>query len=53
MPGDGVRSYPIEQGIEMGRPSLIRLELEVERGALVGARIGGYAVKVSEGILLV
>jgi trans-2,3-dihydro-3-hydroxyanthranilate isomerase len=52
-PGDGVRSYPIEQGVEMGRPSLIRLELDVERGVLAGARIGGHAVKVSEGTLLV
>lgn len=52
-PSDGVWRYPIEQGIEMGRPSLIRLELEVEGGGLAGARIGGYAVKVSEGTLLV
>ncbi|MDW6020657.1 PhzF family phenazine biosynthesis protein [Mesorhizobium sp. BAC0120] len=52
-PGDGVWPYPIEQGVEMGRASLIRLELDVEGGALVGARIGGHAVKVSEGNLLV
>jgi trans-2,3-dihydro-3-hydroxyanthranilate isomerase len=52
-PADGVWRYAIEQGIEMRRPSLIRLELEVEAGTLVGARIGGYAVKVSEGTLLV
>ena len=29
-PGDGVSRYPIEQGVEMGRPSLIRLELDVK-----------------------
>lgn len=52
-PTDGVRPYPIEQGVEMGRPSLIRLELDVRGGALAGARIGGHAVKVSEGHLLV
>lgn len=51
-PADGAWPYPIEQGIEMGRPSLIRLELEVQGGALTGARIGGHAVKVSEGTLL-
>lgn len=52
-PADGVWRYAIEQGIEMGRPSLIRLELDVEAGTLAGARIGGHAVKVSEGSLLV
>jgi trans-2,3-dihydro-3-hydroxyanthranilate isomerase len=52
-PGEGLSRYPIEQGVEMGRPSLINLELEVRNGALSGARIGGHAVKVSEGTLLV
>lgn len=52
-PADGVWPYPIEQGVEMGRPSLIRLELDVRGGALAGARIGGHAIKVSEGWLLV
>jgi trans-2,3-dihydro-3-hydroxyanthranilate isomerase len=52
-PADGVWPHAIEQGVEMGRPSLIRLELEVEGGVLTGGRIGGHAVKVSEGTLLV
>jgi trans-2,3-dihydro-3-hydroxyanthranilate isomerase len=52
-PVDGVSRYPIEQGVEMGRASLIRLDLDVRQGALAGARIGGNAVKVSEGVLLV
>lgn len=52
-PVDGVWQYPIEQGVEMGRPSLIRLELDVKGGKLAGARIGGHAVKISEGTLLV
>ncbi len=52
-PRDGAWPYAIEQGVEMGRPSLIRLELEVKGGKLSGARIGGHAVKVSEGTLLV
>jgi len=52
-PVDGVGRYPIEQGVEMGRPSLIRLELDVRQGALAGARIGGNAVKLSEGTLTV
>jgi trans-2,3-dihydro-3-hydroxyanthranilate isomerase len=52
-PGEGVSRHPVEQGVEMGRPSLINLELDVKNGVLAGARIGGHAVKVSEGTLLV
>jgi trans-2,3-dihydro-3-hydroxyanthranilate isomerase len=52
-PGEGASRFPIEQGVEMGRPSLINLELEVKSGALAGGRIGGHAVKVSDGTLLV
>lgn len=50
-PTDGEHSYLIEQGIEMGRPSLIRLGLSVERGGLHSARIGGDAVVVGQGEL--
>lgn len=51
-PVDGTTECWIEQGIEMGRPSYIRLELDVERGALTAARIGGNAVKMAEGRLM-
>ncbi len=50
-PVDGQTSYWIEQGIEMGRASRIRLEIDVEQGKMAGARIGGHAVKVAEGTL--
>ncbi|MER9239364.1 PhzF family phenazine biosynthesis protein [Mesorhizobium sp. M0633] len=52
-PTDGVSQLWIEQGLEMGRPSRIRLELNVEGGKLAAARIGGHAVKVAEGRLFV
>ncbi|MGN6538311.1 MAG: PhzF family phenazine biosynthesis protein [Mesorhizobium sp.] len=52
-PGDGLSRLWIEQGLEMGRPSRIRLELDVEGGKLTAARIGGQAIKVAEGMLLV
>ena len=52
-PTDGRHVLPIEQGLEMGRPSLIRLELEVDAGALKAVRIGGHAVIVAEGDLRV
>ncbi|MEO0618205.1 MAG: PhzF family phenazine biosynthesis protein [Pseudomonadota bacterium] len=47
----GTHEYLIEQGYEMGRPSLIQLSLEVEHATLTSARIGGYAVPVSKGTL--
>ncbi len=39
----------IEQGYEMGRPSLISLSLQVAGGRLDAVRIGGHAVRVAEG----
>ena len=52
-PVDGRHRWWLEQGIEMGRPSHIRLEVEVKGGAATGARIGDHAVKVAEGALYV
>jgi trans-2,3-dihydro-3-hydroxyanthranilate isomerase len=49
--GDGEPQIRIEQGFEMGRPSLIELVLRLRRGELTGAAIGGDAVIVSEGTL--
>ena len=48
---DGVHKRAIEQGYEMGRPSLIYLTLVVEGGRLGSVRIGGHAVRVAEGVL--
>lgn len=50
-PGEGDHTLVIEQGFEMGRPSLITLGLDVEAGVLVSASIGGGAVRVAEGAL--
>jgi len=52
-PTDGTSQLWIEQGLEMGRPSRIRLELNVDGGKLASARIGGHAIKVAEGTLFV
>lgn len=48
---DGTHAMVIEQGYEMGRPSLIRLVAAVEGGRLVSASIGGDAVIVTEGTI--
>ena len=52
-PLDGSSQLWIEQGMEMVRPSRIRLEIELEQGRLRAARIGGNAVKIAEGTLRV
>jgi trans-2,3-dihydro-3-hydroxyanthranilate isomerase len=51
-PPDGDHAHVIEQGFEMGRPSLIRLGISVRGGVLTAVRIGGHAVQVSSGNLL-
>lgn len=46
---DGEHAVRIEQGVEMGRPSLIELGLTIRDGKLAAASIGGGAVVVTEG----
>jgi trans-2,3-dihydro-3-hydroxyanthranilate isomerase len=48
---DGEHLVRIEQGYEMGRPSLMELTLRIAGGKLTGASIGGGAVVVSEGTI--
>lgn len=50
-PPDGEHLAVIEQGFEMGRPSVIRLGLNVEGERLVAATIGGAAVTVMQGTI--
>jgi trans-2,3-dihydro-3-hydroxyanthranilate isomerase len=50
-PPDGTHKKMIEQGYEMGRPSTIELSLHIVHGRLDSIRIGGHAVRVSEGVL--
>jgi Predicted epimerase, PhzC/PhzF homolog len=47
---DGTHPVTIEQGYEMGRPSLMRLVAVVEAGRVLSASIGGDAV-VTEGTI--
>jgi trans-2,3-dihydro-3-hydroxyanthranilate isomerase len=48
---DGEHAIVIEQGYEMGRPSLMRLTAAVRAGKLNSAAIGGDAVVVTEGTI--
>ncbi|HSK81519.1 MAG TPA: PhzF family phenazine biosynthesis protein [Thermoanaerobaculia bacterium] len=47
--GDGTLRWKLEQGFEMGRPSLLHLEVDKAGGAITAVRVGGGAVLVSEG----
>jgi trans-2,3-dihydro-3-hydroxyanthranilate isomerase len=44
--------WRVEQGFEMGRPSLLYVEADKSGDALTAVRVGGTAVKISEGMLL-
>jgi trans-2,3-dihydro-3-hydroxyanthranilate isomerase len=48
---DGTHKRVIEQGFEMGRPSLMELSMDVGGGRLEAVRIGGHAVRVAEGTI--
>jgi trans-2,3-dihydro-3-hydroxyanthranilate isomerase len=48
---DGEHAVTLEQGVEMGRPSLIRLTINMRGGKLASAAVGGDAVLVSEGTI--
>ncbi len=50
---NGPNNFVIEQGYEMGRPSLISLTLIIGDGVLKSARIGGHAVEVARGVISV
>lgn len=46
---DGTTTLHLAQGVEMGRPSAIRLAADVAGGALTAIRIAGHAVPVASG----
>ena len=46
---DGTLSFVIEQGFEMGRPSLVEMELDKAGGDITAVRVGGASVLDSEG----
>ncbi len=48
---DGVASWRIAQGVEMGRPSVLEVHAEKRNGIVVGTRVGGASVLVSEGVI--
>ena len=49
--GDGSHTFRIEQGVEMGRPSLITLTIVMKDGAMAAGTIGGNAVYFAKGTI--
>ena len=45
----GTLRWVVEQGFEMGRPSLLEIEADKNDGAITGVRVGGNSVLVSKG----
>ena len=53
-PGDaGTLRFRLNQGVEMGRPSELALEIDRGAGKITAVRVGGSSVMVSDGTLLV
>ncbi len=48
---DGTLRWVVEQGFEMGRPSLLEVEADKRDGEIVAVRVGGKCVMVSEGVM--
>jgi trans-2,3-dihydro-3-hydroxyanthranilate isomerase len=49
---DGTLAWTVDQGIEMGRPSRIEIEADKSAGAVTAIRVGGNAVMMTEGTLV-
>lgn len=45
----GEFAWTLHQGVEMGRPSLLQTRATVAGGRVAAVRVGGHAVRVSEG----
>ena len=46
---DGTHQWRVEQGVEMGRPSVLELTVDKQNGAITGVHVGGRAVMVASG----
>ena len=48
---DGTLRWIVEQGFEMGRPSILEVEADKKAGKVTAARVGGKTVLVCEGTM--
>ena len=52
-PRDGTLRWEVAQGVEMGRPSRLSLEVEKSAGVITAVRVGGASIVMSEGTMVV
>lgn len=50
---DGLLRWVVEQGFEMGRPSMLEVEADLSGGLVAAVRVGGASVLVSEGTMAI
>lgn len=48
-PATGTTTINLRQGVEMGRPSALRLTIDTNAGAVSAVRVAGQAVKIASG----
>jgi trans-2,3-dihydro-3-hydroxyanthranilate isomerase len=48
---DGTLKWVVEQGFEMGRPSILHVEADKQNNQIKVVRVGGSSVLVSEGVM--
>ena len=48
---NGTLRWRLEQGFEMGRPSILEVEADKRNGEIAAVRVGGAAVLVSDGVM--
>lgn len=49
----GTLQWVVEQGFEMGRPSILEVEADLAEGSVTAVRVGGATVLVSEGTMAI
>jgi trans-2,3-dihydro-3-hydroxyanthranilate isomerase len=47
----GTLRWIVEQGFEMGRPSILEIEADKKAGAITAVRVGGRTVLVCDGTM--
>lgn len=50
---DGTAKWIVQQGVEMGRPSVLEIEVDKKAGVVTAVRVGGSSVLVTKGELLI
>ncbi|QXT41469.1 PhzF family phenazine biosynthesis protein [Gymnodinialimonas ceratoperidinii] len=49
LPATGTTAFALRQGVEMGRPSNLRLTIDTAEGEIEAVRVAGQAVKIASG----